>query len=134
METYYTKNHEWIKIDKDQGSQDVGSKPSVTVGITNYAASQLGDIVFIKLPEQKEYKQGEVLGEIESVKAASDIFSPLSGKVLEVNLELQDNPELINSSSQDQGWIAKLETEMHPGEVEDLMDEEKYMNFIETLK
>ncbi len=122
MDIYFTKNHEWVKVDGEIG----------VVGITDYAASQLGDIVFIKLPEEKEYKQEEVLAEIESVKAASDIDSPLSGKVIEVNSKLKDNPEIINNSPQDEGWIAKIEL-INLGELKGLMNGQNYKQFIQTL-
>ncbi len=122
MDIYYTKNHEWVKVEQN----------TAFVGITEYAASQLGDIVFIKLPDLKQYKQDEILGEIESVKAASEIASPLSAKVVAVNSKLSNKPEIINNSPQDEGWIAKVElTSLE--ELKGLMDEDKYHQYIQTL-
>lgn len=132
MGIYYTKNHEWVKVDYSADTSGSNKYLSI-VGITDYAASQLGDIVFIKLPEQKEIKQSEVLCEIESVKAASDIFSPLSGRVVAANLALETKPELINESAQDQGWIVKLEI-YNPDELNDLMDQASYKQYIQNLK
>lgn len=122
MKVYYSQSHEWVKITQE----------AVFIGISQYAASQLGDIVFIKLPQEKEYKQNEVISEIESVKAASDIMSPVSLKVLEVNSKLENEPEAVNNSAQDQGWIAKVEL-LNPEEIENLMDESRYKKFIENL-
>ncbi len=122
MDIYYTKNHEWVKVEQN----------TAFVGITEYAASQLGDIVFIKLPDLKQHKQDETLGEIESVKAASEVASPLSAKVVAVNSKLNNNPEIINNSPQDEGWIAKVEL-TRPEELKGLMDEDKYHQYIQTL-
>lgn len=123
MDIYYTKNHEWVKIDGKVG----------TMGISEYAVSQLGDIVFIKLPDkEKKYQQDETLAETESVKAASDIYSPLSGKVIEVNSKLDQSPEIINNSPQDQGWIAKIELD-NLNELKNLMDTEQYKKHLKTL-
>ena len=122
MSIYYTKNHEWAKTEQD----------FVLVGITEYAASQLGDIVFIKLPDKETYSQNQTLAEIESVKAASDIDSPVSGQVLEVNSKLTDSPEIINKSPQEDGWIAKIKMS-NPQELEKLMDQDSYDKYIQTL-
>ncbi|MCF7870923.1 MAG: glycine cleavage system protein GcvH [Candidatus Omnitrophica bacterium] len=124
MEIYFTKNHEWAKIDGN----------IAIIGITDYAASQLGDVVFIDLPKKdKDYKQDEVVAEIESVKAASDIYAPLSGKVTEVNSELDNAPETINSSPENDGWIAKLEI-AGSDEINKLMNKEEYKQYLQTLK
>lgn len=100
METFFTKDHEWITIDGNTG----------TVGITAYAAKQLGDITFVEPPKTgKTVKKGDVLCAIESVKAASDIFTPVSGRVLECNPRLDAEPGLVNESPEQDGWIAKME-------------------------
>jgi glycine cleavage system H protein len=124
MDTYYSKNHEWAKVENG----------IVTVGITEYAASQLGDVVFIDLPEiGKECKKDETLAEIESVKAASDIYAPLSGKINEVNLKLDDSPETINNSPESKGWIVKMEL-TNPDEAGRLMTKDQYDQYLQTLK
>jgi glycine cleavage system H protein len=124
MEIYFTKNHEWAKVDGN----------SATVGITEYAVSQLGDIVFIKLPEEsKKYNQDEVISEIESVKAASDIYAPLSGKITEVNSKLDDSPETINDSPENEGWIAKIEL-ANSDEISRLISKDQYDQYLQTLK
>jgi glycine cleavage system H protein len=124
MEIYFTKNHEWAKVEGN----------SAIIGITKYAVSQLGDIVFIKLPEEaKKYNQDEVISEIESVKAASDIYAPLSGKITEVNSKLDDSPETINDSPEDEGWIAKIEL-ANSDEISRLISKEQYGQYLQTLK
>ena len=96
---YYSKEHEWIKVDGNNG----------TVGITDFAQSELGDVVYVELPElNKEIEKDGLLGEIESVKAASEIFCPVSAIVDEVNDSLESEPELVNSSPYEKGWIAKI--------------------------
>jgi glycine cleavage system H protein len=124
MEIYYTKNHEWAKVEDN----------IATVGITEYAASQLGDVVFIDLPQKsKECKKDETLAEIESVKAASDIYAPLSGKVIENNTKLDDSPEIINNSPESEGWIAKIGLSKK-GEIDKLMSKDQYDQYLQTLK
>ncbi|MCF7872667.1 MAG: glycine cleavage system protein GcvH [Candidatus Omnitrophica bacterium] len=124
MVIYYTKNHEWAKVEEN----------IAIVGITEYAASQLGDVVFIDLPEMgKEYKQDQVVAEIESVKAASDIYAPLSGKVTEINSKLDDSPETINNSSENEGWIAKIEI-TNSDELDKLINKKQYEQYLQTLK
>lgn len=123
MDIYFTKNHEWAKVEDN----------IATVGITEYAASQLGDVVFIDLPEkEKECKKDEILAEIESVKAASDIYAPLSGKVIESNTKLDDSPEIINNSPESDGWIAKIELS-NLDETNELMNKEQYQQHLKTL-
>ncbi len=96
---YFTKEHEWLEVN--------GS--SATVGITKHAAKELGDITFVELPEiGNEYSAGEVFSVVESVKAASDIYSPVSGTVSEVNSELEDSPEIVNQDAEGKGWICKF--------------------------
>lgn len=119
----YTKEHEWINIEDS----------TATIGITEYAQSALGDITFIELPEvDSEVEQFEQFVSVESVKAASDIFSPMSGKVIEVNPELESEPGLINKSCYEKGWIARIEiSEMD--EKSNLMTAQEYVKFLEAL-
>jgi glycine cleavage system H protein len=96
----YTESHEWVR---DEGSQ-------VTIGLTDYAQSQLKDIVYVELPKiGSEFKIGETIGVVESVKTAADVFSPITGKVVEINLALKDHPEFINVDPYGKGWIIKME-------------------------
>ena len=117
----YTKSHEWLTVDGK----------SVTVGITDFAQSQLGDVVFLELPKPgRKLDVGETFGVVESVKAASDLYSPVSGRVAAVNEQLAAKPELINSDPYGDGWILKLDLS---GELpKDLMDEDAYKKFAET--
>jgi glycine cleavage system H protein len=116
----YTKTHEWI--DTDNG----------LVGITNHAQEELGDIVFVDLPEiGKEVKKGDVLLSIESVKAASDIYAPVSGKIVEVNSELDASPELVNEDAEGKGWLVKIEI-LNPDELDELLTKEEYEKFLES--
>src|SRR5919108_4003092 len=122
-ETYYTKEHEWVKIKEGIAS----------VGITEYAAHQLGDVTFVELPQVgKTVKQFEVLCAIESVKAASDIYSPVSGKVTQVNETLNDAPEIVNESAEDAGWMALIEV-ADPAEVNSLMSRAQYDDYLRGL-
>ncbi len=124
MSIYYTKDHEWLRVDERL----------CVVGITEYAAGQLGDITYVELPEVgRSVAQGDVLCEVESVKAASEIFAPVSGSVIEVNLKLEDSPELINSSAEEDGWLLKLEMTASREE-ESLMSKEDYLDYIKTLE
>ena len=114
----YAESHEWARTEGDR----------VKVGITDYAQDSLGDIVFIELPEPgKEVKRGEVIAVVESVKSVSDVYSPVSGTVLEVNEKIEGDPELINKSPFDEGWLFKIKTS---DDVEDLMDSSEYMDYI----
>ncbi len=117
----YTKSHEWLTVDGK----------SVTVGITDFAQSQLGDVVFLELPKPgRKLDAGESFGVVESVKAASDLYSPVSGRVAAVNEQLATKPELINSDPYGDGWILKLEM---AGELPaDLMDEAAYKKSAES--
>jgi glycine cleavage system H protein len=104
---YYTESHEWVKVG-DSTLQDEGAH--VTIGLTDYAQSQLKDIVYVELPEiGSEFKKGESIGVVESVKAAADIFSPITGKVTETNVALKDHPESINVDPYGKGWIVQME-------------------------
>ncbi len=121
---YYTKEHEWVKIE--------GAKAKA--GISDYAQHKLGDITFIDLPAKgKEVKQFEILSGIESVKAASDIFAPISGKVEAANAALEGAPELVNKSPYEQGWIAELSVK-DAGETKNLMDAKAYAAYVAGLE
>ncbi len=121
---FFTKEHEWVKIE--------GNKAKV--GISDYAQHKLGDITFVDLPAAgKTVKQLEVLTGIESVKAASDIYSPVSGKVVSVNSALEGAPELVNKSPYEQGWIAELEIS-NSGETANLMDSAAYKAYVAGLE
>jgi glycine cleavage system H protein len=120
---YFTEDHEWVDVDGDIG----------TVGITDYAQSQLGDIVFVDVPEEgKTVSKGDEAAVVESVKAASDVYSPVSGTVIEGNADLADKPGLVNEDADGEGWFFKL-TLSDPSELEDLMDETKYEAFVAKL-
>ena len=119
----FTKEHEWIELESSVA----------TMGITEHASKELGDITFVELPSVGDtINAGDVLTVVESVKAASDVFSPVSGTVKEINSELEDSPQLINESPEDDGWICKL-SDVDKAELEDLMTEEEYHNYIESL-
>lgn len=118
---YYTKEHEWLKVEGDTG----------IVGITHYASEELGDIAFIELPEPGKVEKDGKMCEIESVKAVSDIYAPISGEITEVNSELTDSPELINENPYS-AWIAKIKME-NKGELEELMSAQEYTKYIESL-
>ncbi|OYX40074.1 glycine cleavage system H protein [Sphingomonas sp. 32-62-10] len=113
MSRYFTEDHEWVELDGDIG----------TVGITNYAQEQLGDIVFVDVPEEgKEVTKGDEAAVVESVKAASDVYSPVSGTVIEGNSALDDTPGLVNEDPEGDGWLFKL-TLSDPSEVEGMIDD-----------
>lgn len=123
MEIYFTKEHEWVKVKDGVAS----------VGITEHAAHQLGDVTFVELPKVgKVVKQFEVLAAIESVKAASDIYSPVSGKVTQVNEALDERPEIVNEAAEDAGWMAILEM-ADPAELQTLMDRDQYDEYVRSL-
>ena len=120
----YTKEHEWINIEENIG----------TVGITDYAQSALGDITFVELPQEDlEVEQFEEFVSVESVKAASDIFSPMSGRVVEVNSKLEDDPGTINKHCYTKGWLVKIEI-ASTDETSNLMTAEEYENYLESLE
>lgn len=117
----YSEEHEWIRVDGDLA----------TVGITDYAQDQLGDVVFVELPEVgRQVKQAEEFAVVESVKAASDIYSPLSGEVVQINENLTEAPDLINKAPYEEGWICTIKL-ADPSEVEKLLTAEDYVNHIE---
>jgi glycine cleavage system H protein len=123
METYFTKEHEWVKIKDGVAS----------VGISEHAAHELGDITFVELPQVgKSVKQFDVLAGIESVKAASDIYAPVSGTVVKVNEALNDTPEIVNEAAEDAGWIAWLEG-FNEGELANLMTKAQYDEYLKSL-
>ncbi|AQR73758.1 glycine cleavage system protein GcvH [Sphingomonas sp. LM7] len=120
---YFTEDHEWIDVDGDVA----------TVGITEYAQSQLGDIVFVETPEEgKSVAKGDDAAVVESVKAASDVYAPVAGTVIEGNAQLADNPALVNEDPEGEGWFFKL-TLADAGELESLMDEAAYQDFVSKL-
>jgi glycine cleavage system H protein len=123
MSRYFTEDHEWIDVDGDTG----------TVGITDYAQGQLGDIVFVEVPEEgKELGKGDEAAVVESVKAASDVYSPVSGTVIEGNAALADDSSLVNSDPEGEGWFFKI-TLSDTSELDGLMDEGKYEAFVAKL-
>ena len=112
-----SKTHEYV-VEKDG---------SYTVGLTDYAVEQLGDVVFVELPEVgNEFSKGDVFGTVESVKAASEIYLPISGKIVEINENLVDKPELLNESPFDEGWLVKVECENFSADSTDLMEYDDY--------
>ncbi len=120
-EFLYSDDHEWIYV----------SEGEATIGITDHAQSELGDVVFVELPEVgKEYDQFEDFAVIESVKAVSDIYLPVGGKIIEINEELIDQPELINEDPYDKGWLVKVEI-ADEAELDNLMDSEEYEEYLE---
>ncbi len=113
---YYAKTHEWLKIDED----------IATVGITDFAQNQLSDITFVELPDVgREVEAGDEVAVVESVKAASDIYSPVAGTIVEVNVNLEDSPDMINASPYDAGWLFKIELRKEE-DVDNLMSAEEY--------
>ena len=123
MSTYFTKEHEWVKVKEGIGA----------VGISEHAAHELGDVTFVELPKLgATVKQFDVLGSIESVKAASDIYAPVSGKVVKINEALNDAPEIVNESAEDAGWMAWIEI-TDESELKNLMTKEQYDEFLKTL-
>src|SRR5215470_16964340 len=123
MSTHYTKEHEWVRVDGD----------TAMIGITAYAAEQLGDVVFVELPEiGRKVTKGDGAAVVESVKAASDVYSPISGEVVEANSGLVDNPGTVNESPEDGGWFVKIRLS-DKGELGGLLDEAGYKGFLKTL-
>ena len=117
----YTKDHEWVRLDGD----------TATVGVTAYAADQLGDIVFVELPDVgRPLAQSATFGVVESVKAVSDVYSPLTGEVVEVNDALQDEPQRVNEDCYGEGWLIRVRMTA-PGELGELMDAEAYKKFLD---
>ena len=122
MSIKYSEDHEWV----DEKEDDL-----VVIGITDFAQEQLGDLVYVELPEVgDECSRGENISVIESVKAASDLVAPISGSIIEVNSRLEDEPEIVTEDSMGEGWFIKVKLS-NPEELNDLMDEDAYNNFIE---
>ena len=118
-----SKSHEYLLLNDDN---------TYTIGLTDYAVEQLGDIVFIELPEVgNEFKKGESFGAVESVKAASEIYMPISGKVIEINESLVDSPETLNNDVYESGWLIKIEATGEASEQDDLMEYEDYKEDLE---
>ena len=123
MTVYFTREHEWIRVDGD----------TATVGISNHAQEQLGDIVFAEVPESgRHVTKGQEAAVVESVKAASDVYAPVSGEVLEGNQAVADDPALVNNDPEGEGWFFKLKLS-DPGELDGLMNEAAYREFVATL-
>ncbi|WP_305097435.1 glycine cleavage system protein GcvH [Croceibacterium aestuarii] len=123
MPRYFTEDHEWIDVDGD----------AATIGITDYAQEQLGDIVFVEVPAAGDsLAKGKEAAVVESVKAASDVYSPVSGIVTEGNAALEDDPALVNTAPETDGWFYKL-TVSDAAELEGLMDEAAYKDFVASL-
>ena len=123
MSVYFTKEHEWVRVEGD----------TATVGITNHAQEQLGDIVFAEVPEAgRRLNKGQEAAVVESVKAASDVYSPVSGEVIEGNPGVADDPAIVNSDPEGDGWFFKLKLD-NPGELDGLMDEAAYHEWVKTL-
>ncbi|HUE78827.1 MAG TPA: glycine cleavage system protein GcvH [Sphingomicrobium sp.] len=123
MSLYFTREHEWIRVDGDVA----------TVGISDHAQQALGDIVFAEVPEAgKRVAKGDEAAVVESVKAASDVYAPVGGEVVEGNSAIADDPALINRDPEGEGWFFKLKLD-DPGEVEGMMDENAYREWVKTL-
>jgi glycine cleavage system H protein len=123
MSLHFTKEHEWVRIDGDVA----------TVGISNHAQEQLGDIVFAEIPDAgRRLAKGQEAAVVESVKAASDVYSPVSGEVVEGNSKVADDPALVNSDPEGEGWFFKLRL-ANPSEIDGLMDEAAYREWVKTL-
>ena len=119
----YTKEHEWVRLDGD----------IATVGITDYAQEALGDVVFVELPDVgKEVKAGDPLAVVESVKAASDVYAPLAGKIVETNQAIVDDPSLVNTEAEGEGWFFRVEID-DTDAFDALLDEAAYGEYVETL-
>jgi glycine cleavage system H protein len=122
-DTRYTKEHEWVRLDGE----------IATVGISEHAQAQLGDIVFVELPEVgRKVSRGDPMAVVESVKAASDVYAPISGEVVEANDKLNDDPALMNSGAETEGWFCRIRI-ADAGEVNQLMDVDAYKAFVDSL-
>ncbi len=123
MSLYFTKEHEWIRVDGD----------TATIGISNHAQEALGDIVFAEVPEAgRKVSKGQEAAVVESVKAASDVYAPVRGEVIDGNAAIADDPSVINSDPEGDGWFFKLKLD-NPGELDGLMDEAGYHEWVKTL-
>ena len=123
MSLYFTREHEWIRVEGD----------TATVGISDHAQQALGDIVFAEVPDAgRQVKKGEEAAVVESVKAASDVYAPVSGEIIEANGALADDPAVINRDPEGEGWFFKLKLD-NPSELDGLMDEAAYRDWVKTL-
>ena len=123
MTVYFTKEHEWVRVEGD----------TATVGISNHAQEALGDIVFAEVPEAgRRVSKGQEAAVVESVKAASDVYAPVSGEVVEGKSAVADDPSVINSDPEGVGWFFKIKLD-NPGELDGLMDEAAYRDFVASL-
>lgn len=123
MEKYYSKTHEWVKIDGDEA----------IVGISEFASAELGDVTYVETKsEGADIIVGDVIGSVESVKASSDVYSPVSGTIKRVNRSLDDDPEIVSRSPEERGWLVRLEN-IDDAEVEELMDEDAYEEYLASL-
>lgn len=121
---FYTKDHEWARIEDRDGTK------VATIGVTRYAVEQLGDVTQVDLPKEGEsVKQAEVFGSVESVKAVSDLFAPVTGKVVKVNSPLADSPEYVNEDPYDEGWMIQVAV-TNAKELDGLLDAEAYQTFL----
>jgi glycine cleavage system H protein len=119
----YDEEHEWIRVEGDEG----------VIGISDYAQDALSDVVYVELPEVGDvFDKGDVLAVVESVKAASDVYMPVTGEILEINEQLEDSPELVNQDPYGEAWLVRC-TIAEPSELEDLLDAEAYKSYVETL-
>ena len=123
MSKKFTKDHEWIDVEGD----------IARIGITNYAQEQLGDVVFVELPEAgSQFQQGNDAAVVESVKAASEVYAPVSGEIVEPNTKLEDDPALVNQDPTESGWFFTMKVS-NPDELNDLMDEAAYADYVKEL-
>ena len=123
MSKKFTKDHEWIDVEGD----------IARIGITNYAQEQLGDVVFVELPEAgRQFQQGNDAAVVESVKAASEVYAPVSGEIVEPNTKLEDDPALVNQDPTENGWFFTMKVS-NPDELNDLMDEAAYADYVKEL-
>lgn len=123
MTLKYSEDHEWVRVDGDVA----------TVGISDYAQKALGDVVFVELPEQgAKVSRGDEVSVVESVKAASEIYAPVSGEIVAINGALEEDPALVNQSPMDDGWFFKIRIS-EAAEVDEMMDEDAYQTFVEGL-
>jgi glycine cleavage system H protein len=123
MSVYFTKEHEWVRVEGD----------TATVGISNHAQEALGDIVFAEVPEAgRQVSKGQEAAVVESVKAASDVYAPVSGEVIEGNSQVADDPAIVNRDPEGEGWFFKVRLS-DPGEIEGMMDEPAYRDWLQTL-
>ena len=123
VRTYYTREHEWLRMEDG----------AAVCGITDYAQSQLGDVVYVELPQVgAEIAGGGEAAVVESTKAASDVYAPVGGTIVAVNDRLEDSPDLVNESAEDQGWFFRMEID-DEGALDELMDEDGYKAFVEEL-